>query len=99
MARFPSATAAARPATSLEVVIACPRTCSDRVIRRHQSEIRLRDGQRVMSRLAFVQQFGNTEVQQFGHAIGGDQEVRGLEVAMHDEVLMRVMHRGTDGLK
>ena len=70
-----------------------------RVIRRHQPKIRLRDGQRVMSRLAFVQQFGDAEVEQFGHAIGRDQDVRGLEVAMHDEILMRVMHCGTNRLK
>ena len=52
-----------------------------------------------MSRLPLVQQFGDPEIKQFRDAVCGDQDVRGFEIAMHNEVLMGVMHCGTDGLK
>ena len=46
-------------------------------------------------RVALVlQQLGDAEVEQLRHAVGGDQDVRWLDVAMHDEVLMRVGHGG-----
>ena len=32
----------------------------------------------------------------FSVAVGGDQDVRGLEVAVDDEVLVRVLHRLAD---
>ena len=44
---------------------------------------------------AVVEQFGDAEVEQFRVAIGRHQHVGGLEVAMHDEVAMRVRHRRT----
>ncbi len=37
-----------------------------------------------------VQQLGDAEVQQFHLAVGGDQDVGGLQVAVHDQVGVRV---------
>jgi hypothetical protein len=50
-----------------------------------------------VQRLARVEQLGDAEIQQLGHALRGDQDVVGLQVAVHDQVLMGVMHGGTDG--
>ena len=38
------------------------------------------------------EQLGDAEVEQLHRAVGGHEDVVGLEVAMHDEVLMRVTH-------
>ena len=42
-------------------------------------------------RVGFTQQFGDAKVQQFHLPFGVDQNVRGFEVAVHDEVLVRVL--------
>jgi hypothetical protein len=42
-----------------------------------------------------IEQFGDPEVEQFGDAFGGNQEVAGLEVAVEDVVLMSILDRGT----
>jgi len=40
--------------------------------------------------VVFGQQLGDAEVEQFGSAVGSDEDVSGLEVAVHDEVAMGV---------
>ena len=42
-------------------------------------------------------QFGDSEVQQLGYAIGGDQDIAGLQVAVHHQVAMRIRHGVADG--
>ena len=49
--------------------------------------------------LAVVQKFCNAEIQQFGYAGRRHQNIRGLQVPMHDEVLVGVMDGGAHGLK
>ena len=65
------------------------------VLRRHQPLA----GQRVFDparqRRAF-EQLGDAEVEQARHAVGVDQDVRGLDVAVDHQVLMGVLHRGAD---
>src|SRR5690242_6508949 len=39
----------------------------------------------------------DAEVEQLGPAVGGDENVRWFEIAVDDEVLVRVLHRVTDG--
>src|SRR6478672_3224317 len=39
-----------------------------------------------------AQDFCDAEVEQLGHAIWRDQDVAGLEIAMNDQVLVRVMN-------
>ena len=39
------------------------------------------------------EQLGDPEVQQLGLAVAGDEDVAGLDVAVHHEVAMRVLHR------
>src|SRR5579883_757612 len=41
--------------------------------------------------------FGNAEIQQFGHAVRRDQNIARLQVAMNDQVLMSIVDRRTDG--
>src|SRR5262249_31586829 len=48
---------------------------------------------------AWIHQFGNAEVEQFGNAVGGDQNVRRFDVAMHDQVLVSVLNRGANLLE
>ncbi len=69
------------------------------MIGRHQPKVRMGDGQRVASGLTLVQQFGDAEIEQLGHPGVRHQDVRRLEIAVHDEVLMSVVHRGTNRLK
>jgi hypothetical protein len=69
------------------------------MIGRHDANVGMGDGQRVAAGLALVQQFGDAEIQQFGHAGRGHQDVRGLQIPMHDEILVGVMHRRAYGLK
>jgi hypothetical protein len=45
---------------------------------------------------AGVQELGDPEIEQLGHPVGGDQNIPGLDVPMHDEVPMRVTHGLTD---
>ena len=59
----------------------------------------MRHRQRVLAGAAIVEQLGNAEVQQLGDAGAGHQNVGRLQVAMHDEILMRVMHRGAHHLE
>ena len=47
-------------------------------------------------RIAGIEQLGDAEVEQLGRAFGGDQDVGRLEVAMHDQVLVRVLNRRAD---
>jgi hypothetical protein len=42
------------------------------------------------------EQLGDAEVEQFRRAVGGDEDVRRLQVAVHDQVLVRVLHRIAD---
>jgi hypothetical protein len=44
-----------------------------------------------------VEQFGDAEIQQLGHTFERDEDVRGLDVAVDDEVLVRVRDSLTDG--
>src|SRR5579863_1765788 len=69
------------------------------MIGRHDANVGVGDGERVVTGLAIVQQFGDAEIKQFGHSGRRHQDVRGFEIPMHDEVLMGVMHRGTNDLK
>ena len=65
----------------------------------HDPDVGVRDRERVMPGLPVVQELRDTEVEKLRHARSGHQDVRGLEIAMHDEVLMRVVHGGADGLE
>src|ERR1700719_1823943 len=44
----------------------------------------------------FLQQFGNSKIQQFYPAITADEHVRGLDVTMHDQVGVRQCDGGED---
>ena len=44
----------------------------------------------------FYQRFGDAEVEQLGFARGRHQDVRWFQIAMHDQVAMRVLHRVAD---
>src|SRR5690606_34121454 len=46
-----------------------------------------------------VEQLGDAEVEQFRDAVFRDENVGRLQVAVHDEVLMRVVHGRADLLK
>ena len=48
--------------------------------------------------IAGVEQLGDTEIQQLGVAFGGHQDVGGLEVAVDDQVLVRVLDRVANGV-
>ncbi len=67
-----------------------------RVIRGHHPKIVPGHRERMLSDLPFVQQFRDAEVQELGDAGRGDQDVGGLQIPMHDQVLMGVMHRGAN---
>ena len=78
---------------SLAVVITSPRTCSGLACAGvMHAVLDVRDGER-LRRMARVEQLGDAEVEQLRRAVGGDQDVVRLQVAMHDQVLMRVVHR------
>ena len=55
----------------------------------------LRGGE-LVGPLALAQQAGNAEVEEFDGAVGGDEDVAGLEVAVDDEVLVGVLDGGAD---
>jgi hypothetical protein len=46
-----------------------------------------------------VDQLGDAEVEQLGRAVGGHQHVGRLDVAMDDQVLMRMLDGGADVAK
>ncbi len=58
--------------------------------RRHQ----VRGGEREV--VAAVEQLGDAEVEQMRPALGIDQQVRRLQIAMHDQRLVRRLHRFAD---
>jgi hypothetical protein len=43
--------------------------------------------------------FRDAEIKQLRHAIGGDQDVAGLEIAVNHQVLVRVVHGGANRQK
>ena len=63
-----------------------------RVLGRHEPQLRPVVRSRVASRAVGLEQLGDAEVEQLGHAVGRDEDVAGLDVAVHDEVLVRVLH-------
>lgn len=67
-----------------------------RVLRRHHGESRLR----VLSVIAIGRnQTCDAEVEQLHRSVRSHEDVRGLQVAMHDEVLMCVVYRTTNDLE
>ena len=61
------------------------------VVRRHHRAAR---AHRVESgQCVTVQQLGDSEIEQLGNAVRGHEDVSRLDVAVHDQVLMRVLHR------
>jgi hypothetical protein len=52
---------------------------------------------RVLGADALREQLRDAEVQQLHLTVGGDEDVRGLQVAMNHEVPVRVVHGGADG--
>ena len=69
-----------------------------RMIRRHQADVGMSDCHRV-HHLPGVQHFGDSEIEQLGNPLGSHQDVRWLEVPMHDEILMRIVNSRTDSSK
>src|SRR5690606_10946372 len=68
-----------------------------RVLRRHQPKLAGdRNGDRTHPR---IQQLGDTEIKELDDAVVGDKDVRRLEVAMDDEIPVRVVHGFADGLE
>ena len=51
---------------------------------------------RDVSNEAGVKQFGDTKIEQLRHAFGRDQNVRRLDVAMNNLLLVRVVKRIAD---
>ena len=80
--------------TSLAVVTVRPRICSGLAY----SGVRMRSSVDVSSRAAAPSpdDLGDPEVEQRRHALGRDEDVAGLQVAVDDEVLVGVLHRGAD---
>ena len=66
-----------------------------RVFRRHQLQPRRGRRQRLPAELR-VQQLGDAEVEQLGRAVGRHQHVGRLDVAVDDQVLVRVLDGGAD---
>src|SRR5208282_6911537 len=60
--------------------------------------IRSSDQRRSLKALG-VQQFGDAKVQESGHTAFRDQDIGGLEIAMNHQILVRILHRGTDFTK
>ena len=80
---------------SEEVEMLSPRTCSGLAYSgRHEQH---GGGRLVLGPdEAGVEQFGDAEVDEFGLAAVGDEDVAGLEVAVDDEVLVREVDRVAD---
>jgi hypothetical protein len=47
---------------------------------------------RFVEELRIKEKLANAEIEQLGHALMSNQNVAGLEVAMHDQLLVRVLH-------
>jgi hypothetical protein len=62
------------------------------VVGRHQSNVRLRNRE-CLHQLAFIEKFRDAEVQQLRAASASDENVRGFQVTMHDQVLVRGVNR------
>ena len=60
-----------------------------RVVERHRPHIRL--CQHRLRRGLRVQELGDPEIQHLGRPVRGHEDVAGLQIAMHNEVLMRVL--------
>ena len=77
--------------TSVATVTGSPRTCSGLAL----SGVSTRKAVRVRlpSIAARLQQLGDAEVEQLRHAVRGHEDVARLDVAMDDEVLVRILHR------
>ena len=69
------------------------------MVRRHHPNVGVGDGQGRLPYLAVVQELRNPKIEQLRRARCRHQDVRGFEIPMHDEVLVRVMHGGAHGLK
>ena len=54
-------------------------------------------GQLGLERLAFHQQLGDAEIEQTDLAFTGHQDIRRLQVTVHDPVVMGVLDRAQDG--
>ena len=68
-----------------------------RVLRRHRPAAEPRQRRVVLALVArIVQDLGDAEVEQLDRAVGGDERVRRLEIAMDDEVLVRVLDAVAD---
>ena len=66
------------------------------VLRRQGTPAFARELGRLARRSAFLEQLGDAEVEQLDAAVLCDQDVGRLDVAMDDEVGVRVRHRGED---
>ena len=66
-----------------------------RVLRREQPVVHARERHR-RSCFAGVEQLGDAEVEQLRRAFRGHQDVRGLQVAVHDQVLVCVLDGAAD---
>ena len=53
-------------------------------------------GRELIGPFALAQEAGDAEVEQLDRAVGRDEDVAGLEVAVHDQVLVGVLDRRTD---
>ena len=69
------------------------------MIRGHDADIGLRDRERMPGRLPVVQQLCDAEIKQFRNAGRGHQDIGGLKIAMHDQILMSVVDRAAYRLK
>jgi len=63
-----------------------------RVVRREQAC----GGLRLCRLVGRCQHLGDAEVEQFRSAVRADQDVRRFQIAVHDKILVRVLHRATD---
>ena len=68
------------------------------VFRRHQLQSG-RGGRERLARELGIEQLGDPEVQQLGRALGDHEHVGRLDVAVDDQVLVRVLHGGADVTK
>jgi len=66
------------------------------MVGRHDPKVGARDREGVLAELPIVQKLGDAEIEQLRDAAARDQDVRWLQVSMHDQVLMGVMHRAAD---
>ena len=66
-----------------------------RGVRRRQWTVLRVDGLR-RAAVRIVEEFGDAEIEQLRFAVGGDQNVRRLDVAMDDELAVRELHRRAD---